>query len=554
VKRIFTLTLLAIASLLSALALNPYSVSAADSYTQDFVISAYYSPIPGQARYATGSYSGDIRLNGNGVHTADGTAVANMTGGFVAAPPTFPFGTKMDIVGLGMFTVHDRGGAIKGSRLDVWMGYGDEGLNSALIWGKRTVSVTVYMDSPDIEDNNSIVSNYQDLPEYQKVTVDSPLEFDRELEKEDKGTDVARLQQFLKDKGYYRGKIDGVFSQLTEKSLIDFQKDVGILEDGSLLREGRFGSQTRLALQEAVLRGRDEYLENIPTRNLGRGAKGDEVRKLQEILKMLGYLENINGVYDAKTVDAVFRFQMSNDLIESENDSGAGYFGPATQLALSGLHLGLQHGVQVMSENNLELEEFGLELEGKDNVYLDESSQINFNLSEGDTGTDVYNLQLALNDLNFLRVEPSSYYGPLTTHAVSKFQLKVKLIDNKDDIAAGKVGPKTRQALNSYLNSKAKIMASKKSSSDERIAKIVQERKLLETAKLGDRNPTIKKLQSYLQSQGYYKARFTTEYFGDLTRESLISFQLDNDLAVDVDDENAGVLNKETLAFINKKI
>jgi len=553
VKRLFTL-ILALASVLATLALNPILVSAADSYTQDFVISAYYSPIPGQARYATGSYSGDIRLNGNGVHTADGTAVANMTGGFVAAPPTFPFGTKMDIDGLGMFTVHDRGGAIKGSRLDVWMGYGDEGLNSALTWGKRTVSVTVYMDSPDIVDNNSIVSNYSDLPDYQKITVDSPLEFDRELEKDDQGSDVARLQQFLKDKGYYKGKVNGEFTQVTEKSLIDFQEDVGVLENGSLLEKGRFGSQTRLTLQEAVLRGRDEYLEDIPVRNLGRGAKGSEVQKLQEILVRLGYLTVANGTYDSKTVEAVFRFQLANGVIDSDLDSGAGYFGSATQVALSRLHVSLQHGMQRMIETNDEQEEFGVSVDGVENPYLDEATQINYNLSEGDTGADVYNLQLALRDLNFLRVDPSSYYGPLTTHAVEKFQLKLKLTTDKNDPAAGKVGPKTRQALNSYLNSKAKVMATKKSSTSDRIAKIVLERKLLETAKVGDRSATVKRLQAYLQTQGYYKARFTTEYFGDLTRESLISFQLDNDLVVEADDANAGILNKETMAYINKQI
>lgn len=44
--------------------------------------------------------------------------------------------------------MHDRGGAIVPAgergynydRIDVWMGYGDEGLKRALWWGKRTIS------------------------------------------------------------------------------------------------------------------------------------------------------------------------------------------------------------------------------------------------------------------------------------------------------------------------------------------------------------------------------------------------------------------------------
>ncbi|MCD5380381.1 3D domain-containing protein, partial [Candidatus Gracilibacteria bacterium] len=109
-----------------------------------FVVSAYYSPLPGQKRYATGSYARDIKLNGNGTHGASGVAVHP---GFIAAPSTYSFGTKIEIEGLGVGTVEDRGGAIvragvrghEYDRLDIWMGYGDEGLTRALNWGKKTV-------------------------------------------------------------------------------------------------------------------------------------------------------------------------------------------------------------------------------------------------------------------------------------------------------------------------------------------------------------------------------------------------------------------------------
>ena len=118
-------------------------------YDQTFAITAYYSPLPCQDRYVTGSYEGDIRLNGSGVNSADGTPVYP---GMIAAPKNYAFGTKMYIPGIGIVAVHDRGGAIvtagnRGQyhdRLDIWMGYGDPGLQRALEWGKRTVDVTVY--------------------------------------------------------------------------------------------------------------------------------------------------------------------------------------------------------------------------------------------------------------------------------------------------------------------------------------------------------------------------------------------------------------------------
>jgi 3D (Asp-Asp-Asp) domain-containing protein len=65
----------------------------------------------------------------------------------LAAPKHYEFGTVIHLEGLGTGTVDDRGGAIvkagergyEHDRIDVWMGYGDEGLRKALAWGKRKI-------------------------------------------------------------------------------------------------------------------------------------------------------------------------------------------------------------------------------------------------------------------------------------------------------------------------------------------------------------------------------------------------------------------------------
>lgn len=59
---------------------------------------------------------------------------------FVAAPPEYPFGTIMDVPGYGKVLVFDRGGAIKGNKLDL---YFDEH-QSALIFGRRQLEVKVW--------------------------------------------------------------------------------------------------------------------------------------------------------------------------------------------------------------------------------------------------------------------------------------------------------------------------------------------------------------------------------------------------------------------------
>ena len=78
-------------------------------HTQEFVVTAYYSPVPKQCCYFRGSYDEEITFNGNGIRGSDGTDVYP---GMIAAPDSYAFGTVIDLPGLGIGTVHDRGGRI----------------------------------------------------------------------------------------------------------------------------------------------------------------------------------------------------------------------------------------------------------------------------------------------------------------------------------------------------------------------------------------------------------------------------------------------------------
>lgn len=46
------------------------------------------------------------------------------------------------------------------------------------------------------------------------------------------GTDVSLLQQQLKNWGYYRGRVDGVFGNTTQQAVINFQRLNGLVPDG----------------------------------------------------------------------------------------------------------------------------------------------------------------------------------------------------------------------------------------------------------------------------------------------------------------------------------
>ena len=75
--------------------------------------------------------------------TASGRRVTHNDGKFVAADSKLPFGTELIIPGYAdgqAVEVLDRGGAIKGNRLDVFFPTHKE----ALKWGRRKIEVTVF--------------------------------------------------------------------------------------------------------------------------------------------------------------------------------------------------------------------------------------------------------------------------------------------------------------------------------------------------------------------------------------------------------------------------
>ncbi len=72
--------------------------------------------------------------------TASGARVrANHT---LACPPSYPFGTRIKIDGMGVYTCEDRGGAIKGNRFDIYM----KTKREAFAFGRRHLTAQVLGD------------------------------------------------------------------------------------------------------------------------------------------------------------------------------------------------------------------------------------------------------------------------------------------------------------------------------------------------------------------------------------------------------------------------
>ena len=316
-----------------------------EGHKQTFAITGYYSPLPTQEFFLTGSYTSEIRLNGRGTHGADGTPVYP---GMIAGPRGISFGTKICIAGFGCGTVHERGQAIvkKGDRdlathdrLDLWMGYGGEGLLRALAWGLQRVESEVYAPGSPIEDS---VTFEIPLPLAQILDLPRKQNFAKNLARLSHGESVEILQNTLSRLGFYEGEIDGFFDYDLEGTVFRFQKKYLIVTDKFETGAGVLGPKTRRKLAEELhhfevqQRIREVWEQFYFEKNLRRGLRNTAVLRLQQILVQHEFMDvSPTGYFGPKTEAALLEFQKFYGIVYDKNTAGAGLVGPLTREKLN---------------------------------------------------------------------------------------------------------------------------------------------------------------------------------------------------------------------------
>lgn len=313
-----------------------------------FVVTAYYSPLAWQTKYTTWSYAGDIRLNGGWVTTASGGWVFSW---LLAWPRNYPFGTKIYFEWFGIWEIADRGWAIVEAwerwhsydRIDIWMWYGDEWLERALRWGKRTIKWKIVIPSSSV----SISFPESALWPLTKLTINpenSTLQ------------DVKSLQEIFTKANLYSWEIDWEYSSI-KNELIDFQIKSSIIDSPEHPHAWWYGQKTIAALREKYS-GDTSILTTEPVELFHRFNHRVASEKYKIILeygdlivdpdsgsadiiqlqKLLTELWEYNWVIDGKysTIkDNLINLQIRIGLISSENDTwAAGYFWNKTRSAL----------------------------------------------------------------------------------------------------------------------------------------------------------------------------------------------------------------------------
>lgn len=401
---------------------------------QEFVITAYYSPVPGQCCYITGGLAADRIVNGIGVRAADGT---NVYPGMAAAPLSYPFGTHIDLPGIGVVEVHDRGGAIvelpgDRHRIDIWVGSGEEGLARALAFGVQRFRGTVY----PVGSLQPVVSlNLAQLPapwERLKTYVRAEGLLGARPKMGEQGYSVALLQDHLRDLGYLSHPVTGLFGPVTETALRSFLHAMTLNLPSNALTE------RATAFLLAALKRKNSARNIIHT--VHRGSSPRAIRTAQKALRLLGfYRGRTHGKYDDVLFHSILAFQQAQGLVGTEQDRGAGRIGPLTKAALERERFRL-----VVAEDAEHL----LALNTLRDIMRKRGENIDQFLAEGDTGPAVRVLQRFLVERGVFPPEKiNGVFGPLTKSAVLTFQVAEGLVKNPSDPAAGYVGPGTLRHL-----------------------------------------------------------------------------------------------------------
>ena len=171
------------------------------------------------------------------------------------------------------------------------------------------------------DSSNAAAATSTPVPAATELTADNVLV----LRKGTKGTEVIKLQNRLKELGFYTGDSDGVYGDAVIAAVKAFQRSSGLTQDGvaGLTTQQALYSDFAVSIATPAP---TEVMPGTPTpivistgapslQTLKTGSQGDLVKALQTKLKELGYYSGaVDGEYGSSTAAAVKEFQRRNGL------------------------------------------------------------------------------------------------------------------------------------------------------------------------------------------------------------------------------------------------
>ena len=301
-------------------------------------------------------------------------------------------------------------------------------LNQDGVAGEKTLRL-LYLLTDSSSDTSSTSTP---VPAVTEMTADNVVV----LRRGSKGIEVTRLQNRLRELGFYTGISDGVYGDAVIAAVKEFQRRSGLTQDGvaGLTTQQALYSDFAVSIATPaptetpipiVASPTPVVISNVPSlQTLRIGSRGDLVKALQTKLKELGYYtDSVDGEYGSSTAAAVKEFQRRNGLTAD---------GVAGEKTLKKLYTS---GSAVSAAT--------VRPTAASPANTSQNTQIQATLlKKGDSGSEVRALQARLMELGYL-TSVDGIYGIATYNAVVAFQRKNGLT------ADGVAGLMTLNRLNS---------------------------------------------------------------------------------------------------------
>lgn len=127
---------------------------------------------------------------------------------------------------------------------------------------------------------------------------------------------VKKRQTYLKELGFYKGKIDGKEGKLTKQAYLDLQEKYFVREKDI---DGIYGKNTDILLQNAY--NVNKYCKNFKLEEFKCSCKGKYCTTYPVLLNthLLKYIQEIRTEYGATTITSGMRCQKYNDSIKGSS-------------------------------------------------------------------------------------------------------------------------------------------------------------------------------------------------------------------------------------------
>lgn len=247
-----------------------------------------------------------------------------------------------------------------------------------------------------------------------------------------------------------------------------------------------------------------------------------EIIELQKFLQKIWLYDwKITWIYDNKTIEIIYNFQLKNNIIKNSNSYWAWYWGIKTRNLILKNYLSWVYKTNDKTNNEI------------NNISIFEKK-----LSSKE---EIKKLEEILNKLNLYLEKPTWNYKNIK-NIILKYQLDNNIISNKNEIWAWYFWPKTRKSLkekyNNYLKEENRKKELKKEFEElKKLTKQEVENKInnIWKPKYWETSIRVRELQKILKKLWFLNHK-DTAYFWNMTKKAIYDYQVSKKLVSKVDD------------------